>query len=142
MGNSQSLPKINFEDIQYAIKNKESHLLINTLDSEKQECLILNTVTASQEEILLNKIINSNYKNIKIIVYGENDNDEKIYKKYRQLSSLGFHNVYIYMGGLFEWLMLQDIYGFTEFPTTKKQLDLLKFKPPKKLNIFLIDNNL
>ena len=142
MGNSQSLPKINFEDIQYAIKNKESHLLINTLDSEKQECLILNTVTASQEEILLNKIINSNYKNIKIIVYGENDNDEKIYKKYRQLSSLGFHNVYIYMGGLFEWLMLQDIYGFTEFPTTQKQLDLLKFKPPKKLNIFLIDNNL
>jgi rhodanese-related sulfurtransferase len=140
MGNSQSLPKINFEDIQYAIKNKESHLLINTLDSEKQDCLILNTVLASQEENLLNKIINSNYKNIKIIVYGENDNDEKIYKKYRQLSSLGFYNVYIYMGGMFEWLMLQDIYGFNEFPTTKKQLDLLKFKPPKKLNIFYIDN--
>jgi len=140
MGNSQSLPKINFEDIQYAIKNKESHLLINTLDSEKQDCLILNTVLASQEENLLNKIINSNYKNIKIIVYGENDNDEKIYKKYRQLSSLGFYNVYIYMGGIFEWLMLQDIYGFNEFPTTKKQLDLLKFKPPKKLNIFYIDN--
>jgi len=140
MGNSQSLPKINFEDIQYAIKNKDTHLLINTLDSEKQDCLILNTVPASQEENLLNKIINSNYKNIKIIVYGENDNDEKIYKKYRQLSSLGFYNVYIYMGGIFEWLMLQDIYGFNEFPTTKKQLDLLKFKPPKKLNIFFIDN--
>jgi hypothetical protein len=39
----------------------------------------------------------------------------------------------------FEWLLLQDIYGDKEFPTTFKQLDLLKFKPIKKLNICLLD---
>jgi hypothetical protein len=44
------------------------------------------------------------------------------------------------MGGLFEWLMLQDIYGKELFPTTKKELDLLKFKPPPILNICLLEN--
>ena len=31
MGNSQSIQKINFEDVQYVLKNNETHLLINTL---------------------------------------------------------------------------------------------------------------
>jgi hypothetical protein len=44
------------------------------------------------------------------------------------------------MGGLFEWLMLQDIYGYDEFPTTKKELDFLKYKAPSRLNISLIEN--
>ena len=52
----------------------------------------------------------------------------------------GFANVYVYTGGLFEGLMLQDIYGFDNFPTTSKQLDLLKFKPQKRLNISYIEN--
>ena len=76
---------------------------------------------------------------MKIIVYGKNSNDEKIYKKYNQLVSLGFYNVYIYIGGLFEWLLLQDIYGETDFPTTKKELDILKYKPNKLLGIELLE---
>ena len=72
-------------------------------------------------------------------MYGRNSNDEKIYTKYNQLTSLGFYNVYIYTGGLFEWLMLQDIYSEKEFPTTKKELDILKFKPNKILNVQLLE---
>ena len=139
MGNSQSIQKINFEDIQYVLKNPESHLLINTLLETEQNCLLPNTVHASQEEIIINKYLKNGLKNIKIIIYGRNCNDEKIYLKYSQLSSLGFYNVYIYTGGLFEWLILQDIYGIQEFPTTKKELDLLKFKPNKILNISLLE---
>jgi enhancing lycopene biosynthesis protein 2 len=45
----------------------------------------------------------------------------------------------VYTGGLFEWLLLQDIYGTQEFLTTKKELDLLKFKPNKILNISLLE---
>ena len=82
----------------------------------------------------------NNNKQIKIIIYGRNSNDENIYKKYNQLLKLGFLNVFIYLGGLFEWLMLQDIYGYDEFPTTIKQLDFLKYKPPPRLNISLIGN--
>jgi len=139
MGNSQSIQKINYEDIQYVISNSQSHLLINTLNENEQDCLIVNTTNIKNEEALVNRLIQSGSKNLKIIVYGNNCNDEKIYTKYNQLKSLGFYNIYIYLGGLFEWLMLQDIYGEKEFPTTKKELDFLKYKPRKILNIQLLE---
>ena len=139
MGNNQSIQKVNFEDIQYSIKNNENHILINTLNENEQDCLIQNTTRASQEENMINHLIKIGNKNIKIIIYGKNSNDERIYKKYNQLRTLGFYNVYIYIGGLFEWLLLQDIYGDTEFPTTTKELDILKFKPYKLLNIQLLE---
>ena len=139
MGNSQSTQKINFEDLQFVLKNPESHILINTLNLLEQDCLIPNTINASQEEALFNKLIKAGNKNVKIIIYGRNCNDENIYKKQNQLTSLGFYNVYIYTGGMFEWMLLQDIYSNVEFPTTKKELDILKFKPNKSLNISLLE---
>jgi len=78
-------------------------------------------------------------KDVRIIVYGRNCNDDKAYTKYSQLSSLGFYNVYLYAGGLFEWLLLQDIYGAGEFPTTKKELDIIKYKPNKILNVKFLE---
>ena len=81
MGNKiSSLIKINYEDIQYVIRNNEQHILINTLDISEQDCLILNTITINKEEKLINTLINNNNKNIKIIIYGKNCNDEKIYR--------------------------------------------------------------
>jgi hypothetical protein len=139
MGNSQSVKKINFEDVQFVIKNTESHILINTLDDSYQDCLIPNTINIQREVEIINKFIQTGNKQVRIIVYGMNCNDEKIYTKYNQLVSLGFYNVFIYTGGLFEWLMLQDIYGEKEFPTTKKELDFLKYKQNKVLNIPLLE---
>ena len=140
MGNSQSSSiKINYEDIQFIIKNPEGHLLINTLSNTEQNCLIINTININNEENIINSCIKRGAKDIKIVIYGKNSNDEKIYNKYNQLTSLGFYNVYIDTGGLFEWLMLQDIYGEKEFPTTKKELDILKYKPNQVLNIQLIE---
>lgn len=143
MGNTKSSSiKINFEDIQDIIKNKEKVILINTLPMTEQDCLILSTLKSENEENLINTLININNKTIKIIVYGKNCNDDKVYNKYNQLTSLGFYNVYLYLGGLFEWLLLQDIYGEKDFPTTKKELDILRFKPNKILNIGLLEYNL
>ena len=139
MGNTQSLRKINFEDIQIVIKNPELYILINTLNINEQHCLIKNTINILEEEITINKHL-SICKSICIIVYGKNSNDEKIYKKYEQLLSLGFYNVFIYMGGLFEWLLLQDVYGVDEFPTTSKQLDVLKYKASSILNRVFLEN--
>jgi rhodanese-related sulfurtransferase len=139
MGNSQSAIKINYEDVQYVIKNKETHILINTMREFEQDCLIPNTVSIQNEVELINTFIKVGNKHIKIIIYGRNCNDEKIYTKYNQLVSLGFYNVYIYPGGIFEWLMLQDIYGEKEFPTSKKEIDFLKYKQNKVLNIQLIE---
>jgi hypothetical protein len=138
MGNTNSINKINFEDIQYTLDKSNDFILINTLEDNEQECVIPNTIKPDIEINLINTFIKNGNKNIKIIIYGKNCNDIKIYKKYEQLNTLGFHNVFLYTGGLFEWLMLQDIYGDTEFPTTTKELDLFKFKPNKTFDLRLL----
>ena len=138
MGNTQSIQKINFQDIQTVIKTPELYLLINTLNENEQKCLITNTISIYQEEQIINKHLRTN-KHIRIIIYGKNCNDDTPSKKYEQLINLGFVNMYVYVGGMFEWLLLQDIYGKELFPTTTNQLDLLKYKPNKILNIPLIE---
>ena len=76
-------------------------------------------------------IINKNLNNLamKIIVYDKNSSQDHLYKKYHQLINLGFYEVYVYPGGLFEWLLLQDIYGKDLFQTTTEILDILRYKP-------------
>jgi rhodanese-related sulfurtransferase len=138
MGNSPSIPKVNFEDIQYATSHPEKYILINTMNISSQNILIVNTVASDMEEKMINDLISSGKKDIPIIIYGRNANDDTIYKKYQQLLSLGFFNIYLYPGGLFEWLLLQDIYSNSEFKTTKQELDILKYKPPKVFGVHRI----
>lgn len=141
MGNTTSTKKVNFEDIQYLIKKKRNFLLINTLDPNQQDCLIKKTTPVNDEEKLINKCLSEN-KEVNIIVYDKNANAPNLMKKYEQLVSLGFYNVYIYPGGLFEWLCLQDIYGFEDFPTTKKELDILKYKGQSVFTSYMLTNNI
>ena len=140
MGNTISITKkVSFEDIQFLIKQKSrNHLLINTLPINEQNCLIRGTVNVSNEE----KIVNENIYNsdMYIVIYGKNSNEDNIVQKYSQLENLGFKNVYIYPGGLFEWLCLQDIYGDDEFPTTSNQLDILKYKPHNSISVLRLCN--
>ena len=140
MGNQSSCSRqLNFEDIQETIKNKGKYVIINTLSSNNQSCLLPNTIDLTQEEIVVNELLSSN-RNKYIIIYGKNVSDTTIYDKYEQLLKLGFNNVYIYPGGMFEWLCLQDIYSSDLFPTTKKELDILKYKPISKFNTFYLTN--
>ena len=134
MGNSVSTQKINFEDIQYAQKQGSQYIIINTLPLNEQSCLIQGSINCNEEESIINNLLSSN-KSVSIIVYGKNSNDETIYKKVNQLIELGFYNIYLYVGGLFEWLLMQDIYGKDLFPTIGNENDILKFCPKKKLNI-------
>jgi CRISPR/Cas system endoribonuclease Cas6 (RAMP superfamily) len=136
MGNQVSINKINYEDVQYGIKN--NYILINTLPISEQDVLISGTIQAKTEQELFNQLLKSNIKDKYIIIYGKNCNDQSCSKKYEQLLSLGFVNVYIYLGGLFEWMLLQDIYGSEEFPTSKKELDIIKYKPPRLFNAGLL----
>ena len=126
-----SIKYVNFEDIQLICKNqKSSTIMINTLLLNQQNCLIKTTVPAIQEEHIINQFIQQKQLTNYIIIYGKNNNeDESIIKKYKQLKNLGFNNIFIYKGGLFEWLLLQDIFGEEEFPTTSKENDILKYKP-------------
>ena len=135
MGNVTT-SKINFENVQEATKTK-SIILINTLSRENQGCLIRGTITADKEESLINECLKKN-KRVTIFIYGKNNNDETVIKKHKQIVDLGFKNVYIYSGGLFEWLLMQDIYGDENFPTTTKELDLLRYKPESNLSNSLV----
>jgi len=136
-GNSRSIKKVNFEDIQQIFRTNQNSLLINTLSGNEQSCLIKGTVSIQDEIRLINE--NMHRYSINIIVYGKNTSETSPYKKVEQLMGLGFYNVYLYPGGLFEWLCLQDIYGFEEFPTTTKELDILRYKPVSAFTLRLKD---
>ena len=117
--------------------NKPS-LIISTISPDRQKCLIRNTISINDEEKKINEWLERN-TGINIIVYGENANDEKIYDKYNQLKNLGFSNVFIYPGGIFEWLLLQDVYGSDDFLTTNTELDILKYKPRRGMGQLLLE---
>jgi len=121
--------KVSFEDMQHIIANPKEYTIINTLLSNEQHCLIKNTISYQTEEKTINEYLNQYDFTPKFIIYGRNTNDETVETKSKQLSGLGFQDVYLYMGGMFEWLLLQDIYGADEFPTTNKFLDILYYKP-------------
>ena len=135
MGNtSSSIKKVNFENIiDYQTEN--SGLLISTLSQNEQNCLISKTLLSSDEESIINSALYRN-KNMNIYVYGKNSDDTTIVSKAKQLMDLGFSNVYIYVGGMFEWLLLQEIYGSKNFKTDGNELDLLKYRPQKNSQKF------
>ena len=137
MGNMESLRKLNFEDMKEVLRQRDKYILINTLPAGEQDCLILHSLTSSLEENTINRILQKNktmqFNRTHIVCYGKNGNDATVYKKYEQLVGLGLQPVYVYTGGMFEWLMLQDIYGFDEFPTTRKELDFIRFRSPPSL---------
>ena len=126
MGNKVGYHKIGFGTMQEYISQKV--LIINTLDITKQNCLIAGTISYKEEEARVNSLLGGD-KTEKIVLYGMNCLDESVIKKAEQLLDLGFTNMFIYVGGLFEWLLLQDIYGEENFPTIGHELELLKFKP-------------
>jgi hypothetical protein len=132
--------KFGFEDMQFATQHPDQFLIINTMAIHEQDCLIKHTLHYQKEEKLINDIlagIETSRK--KFIVYGKNSNDDSVEKKYKQLVNLGFSEVYMYRAGMFEWMLLQDIYGKEEFPTTAKVLDILKYKPPKTFGKYYLE---
>lgn len=130
---SSKINKIGFEDILVASSQPSKYILINTLESNNQHCLIHNTVSIESEEMLINQMLNSYDTSKPVIVYGKHSADETVDKKYNQLRTLGLTNVYMYVGGLFEWLLLQEVFGEEMFKTTSKPKDMLKYKPSQLL---------
>jgi hypothetical protein len=131
--------KIGFDDICGIItRGKLSEfkiVLINTLPIEEQDVLISNTIPYQTEESIINQILlEYSMSKYTIIVYGRNNADDTVDKKFKQLQKLGFVNIFIYYGGMFEWMLLQDIYGTSYFPTTNTKInDPLKFMAKRKL---------
>jgi len=131
MGNADSqIRTANFDNIK-----EKTHILIHVMDETDQSVLIKGTLTIEKEITILNSLLSaSKQRETNIIIYGKNTDDfHKVMRRYKQLCDLGF-NAFVYIGGLFEWLLLQEIYGSSEFPIDLLQnhagfLDILKFAP-------------
>jgi len=124
MGVMYSMPSYNYYQLQDRLQNKDI-ILINTLPLSRQNCLIKGTIHASIEEDYMNKIKN---KNKEIIIYGIHHTDTSVIKKYNQLKKLGFNNVHIYFGGMYEWLLLQEVFGTINFQTDGTIKDIVDYK--------------
>lgn len=125
----QDFPNIvvHFKQVQKAISQPHTYILLNTLPENEQDCLIQSTILAAVEQDMINDLLKQKKLKTRIIIYGKNNQDISVYTRYKQLYSLGFTNTSIYIGGLFEWVCLQDIYDDESFPTTSKVDDLLRY---------------
>jgi len=134
MYNNHSTIHLSFEDVQNIMK-EPSCLLINVMPDNQQMCLIPNTQSPENEVKRINQLVQTrNMQEYSILLYGKNSDDgAALEKKRRELRFLGFQDVYIYLGGMFEWLLLQDIWGRELFPTTSQVLDILQYRTLPKL---------
>ena len=97
---------------------------------DDETILISGTTSISNETQRINMLLDDHEYDTNIIIYGKNTDDyESLAKKRAQLLTLGFRNVWIYPGGIFEWILLQDIFGKTQFPTTTIVNDIIKCRP-------------
>lgn len=126
MGNTQSLQKVSFQDMIHCVEHK--YTIITVMKYDDNLCLIKGTVPIINEEPVINKIYSTDLST-PIVIYGYNSCDENVIKKYIQLKDLGFTNIYVYPGGMFEWLLLQDIYTDKYIKTNLKEMNLLKYRP-------------
>lgn len=132
MGNTNSNNyKLSFEDMEWITHHypKIAHklIIIHTLDNNEEDVLIKYTTLANDEDDKINKFMKSDNKDIHICIYGKNAHDTKIHDKYNQLKDLGFVHVYVYIGGLFEWLLLQQLYGEDTYKIFIHPNTLLKY---------------
>jgi hypothetical protein len=125
MGIMYSLPSYKY----YEVKDKigKDMVLLNTMPMNRQDCLIKGTMKANYEEDYMNQLLKTN-KNKEIILYGLHHTDLSVIKKYNQLKKLGFKNVHIYFGGMFEWLLLQEVFGTINFEIDGSLKDIIEYK--------------
>lgn len=135
--------KVGFEDILVVVNHykKKSptarrYWLINTLSVHEQSVLLPYTIPCHLEEGLINEVLDDyseNPSDYYVVIYGKNNVDDTVDKRFKQLIQLGFPNVFVYYGGLFEWNLLRDIYGNDRFELdAKSDDDPLRWAPPGK----------
>jgi hypothetical protein len=124
MGVMYSLPSYKYYEVKDRLKEV---VLLNTIPIDRQYCLIKGTIKANIEEVYMNKLLKTN-KNKEIILYGLHHTDLSVIKKYNQLKKLGFKNVHIYFGGMYEWLLLQEVFGTINFEVDGMIKDIIEYK--------------
>jgi len=137
MGTTQSSSTFaNYSKIQNAIHTGKT--VIHTMNVADELILIKGTLLSHQEVNRINMWLSNDDFNNEIYIYGYSNADyNKLLQRQKQLNGLGFKNVYIYFGGMFEWLLLRDVFGADEFPLDGVLkgaiVDILKYNKPSPL---------
>jgi hypothetical protein len=127
--------RVGFDDVLGAIAAPKTHIIISTLPEDKQDVLFPNTLSYRTEEDAVNDLVAAGNTTIPILIYGRDATDASPDKKYAQLRSLGFTDVHIYAGGMFEYLLLRDVYGAAKFPLEGagvRKADPISYQPVAK----------
>ena len=120
MASLPTLERATFDDVR-----DPQYLVINVLNESEQDVLIQGTVLCTNEVAEVEKAIRNKKP---IIVYGKNNHDDKVWVKYAQIKKLG-GKAKVYVGGLFEWILLQELYGNDRFPLTSCKFDIYQYSP-------------
>ena len=118
---------VGFEEMVDGLRNK--HAILSTMPD--RDCLIRGTMTDDEEDRYVAACLSTYSSTPVIVIYGRNACDPAPDAKRTQLMRLGFgmNDVCIYRGGMFEWMLLRDISGDAEFPATKPERDILRYRP-------------
>ena len=102
---------------------------------DKIKDLRKHVISECDEIEIINSILSFRKMDVIIVIYGKNTDDvSKVIRRYRQLCDMGFSNVHVYFGGLFEWLLLQEIYGNDDMKTNIVcNRNILDYKPARGL---------
>ena len=108
--------------------------MISTLPAAQQGCLIAGTIPVSEETATVSTLLAGQRSRRRLIVYGASSSDDTALRKAEQLISLGFADVFVYRGGLLEWLLLREVYGADWYGVTGEEPpDLLTLEAKSKL---------
>jgi hypothetical protein len=118
--------------------NQPTTIMISTI-TDPTIPRISNTLNPEQEVETINRVLDHGDLDIQIVIYGKNGNDETILVKYNQLNELGFNNVKLYIGGITEWLLLQEIFGVEMYPICRASQQQLNDHERMNFIIQLLD---
>jgi len=113
-------------------------LILSTMITQRGSPFILGTLSKQLEEVTLSAMLRTKRFNIPILVYGHNSFDKTVETMCNILLNRGFTHVFVYIGGMFEWLLLNKLYGNNacpikctccNTPTCWAKPDPLKFSP-------------
>ncbi len=124
-----------------ALLNQEegTYCLINTLPEHRQDCVIAHTLPCAEEEATLNRWLSRWEVHRPIVIYGQHAGDATIYRKYNQCVAVGFEQVFVYLGGMMEWMLLRSVseQSAHEYRIRGETVSFLRFSPSRKFRMRL-----
>jgi hypothetical protein len=115
--------------------HNRQYLVVSVLPDAflQTEQLLPTTLSPEKEEEVINRILETGeIDQVTLILYGKNNTDTKVFEKYKKLHDRFGLNCVLYLGGMFEWLLLQKLHGEEAYPTALLNKNTSTTNPQEK----------